>query len=537
MKQRFTLALIGLVGIKSAMAVPTIYPTEVSHLSSIINPTNSNLVSDTMDKHKFFVMPPNTGKSEVSNLHSLSANLGFCREMSDLQTYSRETVEGLQRLREKENEKMDEIDLKVEAITAARKDLAKYAHENNLEEITYIDERVDVIEARITELSDQMQTCRQGCRDLRQQIKVLQAEKREELKRRRTITSENRTAARKYKQKENVVSALEKELELMEEQLDKMKDRLVRMRTTFLNMYSSFSKLEGAKATISFSNKWEKNLNELRENNPGYSFQKIQTQNAVITSALAGIESLPTTGAVLSYRMGGNFSEGALKLPAYPEESSGLVTLSLVGACPMLHPDYFDVNLPNGTGQMSYGLTVSYEYPSAFKVEATAKYNMYKMYQKIVKSKKRGGFFSSRRTTSVEEKTYFRDSFKVEWKEQDSANSLTSEEKLELEREWRHAIFGRLAAVGLPAAASAGTLELPTPPQTGAVVLGNALQRNRACQSNVYCMGATIGVKVLSAVFGSSKATNSYTNIQDAELTEEWSREKVIYKPWISTYK
>lgn len=537
MKKRLCTTLIGLLAMQAAVAVPTIYPTEVSHLSTIINPTNSNLVSDNVDPNTFWVLPPNTGASEVGNLHSLNANIGFCREMGDLQGYSRQTSEKINELVAKEVEQQNVIDSKLDEIARAKINAARFAQENDIEELVKMDERVAEIEDRIVVLSDELQTCTQNCSDLRSQKRILQKEKREELRIRRRFAAQHRYASREYQQRMAVVEAMEDQVKDLRESHSELRARLLSVKSTFISLYSSFAKMEGARASIKFKNDWESNLVALRENNPSYSFQKIPTQNAVITTALNGLEGIPAAGGILSYNMDGQFSEGTLRLPAYPEETTGLVTLSLIGACPMVHPEYFDIDLPNGTQEMSYGLTVSYEYPTAFVVSATAKYNMYKMYQKIAKSKKRGGLFRSKRMTSLKEKTFFRDSFKVEWKEQDPQHSLSAEEKAELEREWRNAIFGRLAAIGLPAAAAAGTLELPAPPASGAVVLGNSLQNNRMCQSNAYCMGAAIGVKVLGAIFGSSTSTNNYTNIQDAELTEEWSRETVIYKPWISTYQ
>ncbi len=538
MKKKISTALLGLLSAQTVMAVPTIYPTDTTHLSRLQNSTNSNLVADTADKHTFWVMPPNTGRSKVGKLHLITANNGFCSEMADLQKYSRETSAKIDELTERDIANQEKLEAKTKQISDAKIDLAKFANENGLNEIQYIDGRIEAIEDKIEGLNDLLSSCTQNCSELRSQSRELRAEKRAEQKRRREFVRQNRELARIYSQKEKVVEALETEYEDLEGATSKLRLKLFKVRNTYLELFSSFAKMEGASATIRFSNKWEKNLTKLREENPHYSFNKIQTQNAIVTTSMLGVDGLPGSQAILSYSMGMHSKDGAVYLPSYPEETSGNIVLSLLGSCPMLHPD--DFKIPTdvaGNAEMDYGLTVAYEYPSAFKIDAVAKYNMHKMYKKIVKSKKRGGFFSSSRKTSVEERTFFKDSFKVEWKEQDAAHTLSSEEKAELEREWRNAIMGRLAMIGLPSAVSAGNLQAPQAPQIGATVLGNSLQNNRMCQTNVYCMGAAIGFKVLGSIFGGSTATNSYTNIQDVESEEKWSREKVIFKPWISTYQ
>jgi hypothetical protein len=537
MKHKPLLGLIALFITQASFAVPTIYPVNENELSKIHNSTNSDLVADTKNIDHFWVMPPNTGKSTVSGLHSLTANIGFCKEMADSQAYSRRTSERIYALSQKQEESQEAINHKVEMLTHAKIKLAKYAEKNQLNELKKIDDRVADLEAMIETTLADLDECSQNCTELETHFYTLSDEKRKEVATRRDIARRHRSAVRLYEKKRRVVEALTEEINMMEERWVKLNNSLKSLRETFISIYSSFAAMEGAKASIGFSNNWEKNLKELRQANPGVSFQKIPTKNAVISTSLIGVDGIPTSKAIMNYSMGGNFSEGILKLPAYPEESMGSITLSLLGACPMVHPDYFDINVANASEQMQYGLTVSYEYPTAFLLKATAEYNMYKMYQKIVKSKKRGGFFSSRTSTSVSEKNIFRDSFKVTWHEQDSENSLTNEEKNALEADWRKTIFARLAAIGLPAVASAGTLVLENPPQNGAVLLGNSLASNRACQTNIYCTGAAIGFKVLAAIFGSSKSTTSYTNIQDVNMKEEWSREKVIYKPYISTYK
>jgi hypothetical protein len=534
---KLSLALVSMCALTNAFAVPTIYPTKVTRLSEIQNQTNSNIISDSDDEKVFWVMPPNSGTSDVKGLHTITANVGFCKEMSDLQGYSRETVQRINDLMIQEKNAQNKVDAKLNELTSARQDLAQYVVTSRLEDLEHIDLRVDSIEIEIKSLSDQLLTCKQFCNTLASQISALKTEKREEVLRRRDIVARSAFAARAYERKKSAVEGIIADLQSMDEAWNNLKTKLTTVHNLYLEIYSSFAKMEGARAAILFDNKWDTNVSSLREKNPGFSFQKIQTQDAVITTSIANLASIPSGGAIMSYDVGGSVTDGKLMLPSYPENMTGNVRLSLLGACPILHPDYFDINLPNGSDVMKYGMTVSYEYPTAFVASAKATYNMHKLYEKIMKSGSKGGWFSSRSWSSIEEKTYFKDEFNVEWKEQDASNSYTEAEKAELEKEMRNQIFGRLAAIGLPTVSNPGELVAPTLPVSGAVVLGNSLENNKLCQSNVYCVAAGIGVKTLAAIFGSNSSSASYTNTQDVNMTESWSREKVVFKPWISSYR
>jgi hypothetical protein len=219
----------------------------------------------------------------------------------------------------------------------------------------------------------------------------------------------------------------------------------------------------------------------------------------------------------------------------FPQSISANLVLSLVGACPMLHPEYFDIQPGYGANKMAYGLTITYDFPAAMVVRATAHYNMYKMYEKIVSSGSSGGFFSSRSWTNVEEHTFFKDSFSIDWKTQDPANSVSEERRLEIEHEMRAHIIERIASLALPSAPNRDAiLAAGAPPVHGAVVVSNSLMQ--ACPGNVYCVAGSLILTSLDAIFGSSSATASYIQTQNFDATETWSQSQTILKPWVTSY-
>lgn len=517
-----------------AWALPTLYPTDVSLLSTIKNKTNSNLMADSVDPHVVYVMPPNSAFSYVEGLHTLNANLGMCREIRDLQSYGRRITQRIADLAEKTEERGVVLEQKLEVLKEAKLKLADFVVANSLQEISSLEENIADNQRLIVKVADQLQACTQNCDMLNTEYKELRKIRRELIDRKNDLRDSFGEKYEKFLRSQKKVEALQEDFDMVNNEWEKLTTSLVKLRDDFHEMYKRYGELEGAFASVRFTSNWDQNIDLLRNENPGFEFKKITTKNAVVSSNITDLKNIPSTGAILGYMIGGEYQDGVMKMPSYPENLSGNVRLSLLGACPVLHPADFDINIPSGTDRMRYGLTVSYEYPSAFTTRVKMTYNMHKMYQKIVSSGSRGGFFRRRSWTNVTERTFFQDSFKVDWLEQDASNRLSEEQKQEMEQEMRNRIFDRLAAIGLPAVANAGQLVVPPVGPSGAIVLSGALKKH--CPGNAYCVAGSVALDVLDSIFGSASASASYTNIQDADMTEEWSQTLVSYKPWVTSY-
>ncbi len=536
MKKFFTLSLLGLCLAHAALANPTLYPVKTSRISEIKNSTRSDIMADDVDENVFWVLPPTTGTSEVSSLHTLSTNLGFCREMRDAQNFSRSTLARIDALQERQFDLETEDKIKQSECENARQNLSRHIAINHALEMARLETHIEDLQVQIDGWVTKLSTCTQDCRAIRITIDGLKNEKRAESRRRQDLYSEHSVALRDYERKKDAVHQLELDLADLDTRRVRLTKNLLDLRATYFSIYEGYTRLEGARAAISFESQWDANVERLRAENPTFAFNKIITQNAVLTASIMNMKDFPAGSAIMSYELDGEKQDGKITLPAYPESFSGNIILSLAGACPMLHPEYFDINVSTGVNSMKYGMTVSYEFPSSFLVEATATYDMSKMYEKIVKSKSRGGFFSSRSWTSVRERTEFSDEFKVVWSTQDDALSVSDEQKKILEDEWRNLIFARLAAIALPYVANPGQLVTPPLNPTGAVVLSQAMGKNPACQGNMYCAGATIAIDVLNSIFMNTSATASYVNTQTANMVERWSRSEIKYKPRVTSY-
>lgn len=521
----------------SAFATPTIYPTDVTLLSNIKNPTNSNLVADDADQHVIWVMPPNTAYSKVGNLHTITSNIGFCQEMANIQSYSLSLTASLKTMQDKSTASQDKLEAIQLKLNNARQELAQYKTSNNLQEFTTIDDRLAIVEEQISGLTDKLNSCGDHCSEVSVQLSELRSERSELVKQRRDLSKDRAAAVRMMDKKQAAVNAYEVEFSEAEQQFTKISEDILRTRNSLLGMYKEFAKMEGARAAVSFESDWDKNIQELENNNPNFVFKQIQTEKAHVSTSLMAGNSLPGDSAVLAYEISGKSVSGGIEFSAYPPSFSANLRLSLIGACPMLHKDLFNIPVENGTDQMKYGMIVSYEYPTSVEASLHIEYYMYKMYQKIVKSKTKGGFFSSSKKTSVTEKNFFREEFITTWREQDSTYKYTDEEKADIEKEIRDDMFARMAANALPVIPNPGTLIAESAPANGAAVLGASLAKNKACRANQWCTAATIGVNVLNAVFGGSSSAASYTNIQDIKQEVDWTRKQVVMKPWISSYR
>lgn len=537
MKKNLLLTMTGALLVSGVQATPTIYPKDVSLLSKLENPTNSNLVADDSDPHTVWVMPPNKAHSKVEGLHTPTTHLGFCKQMSDAQKRAalmeQEVLVQMQKRLDAENS----LQLIQQKIDAAKADQARYALDNGLDLVSMLDDQIATVKEEIKELTAEKGNCQSNCQEINDQLKEKKAEEKSLQAERRIAIRDKAQAAQILAQKKAIVKAYEEELQSAQSRFDTVINKLNEIQATQLRLYSTYAKMEGARAAISFDSDWDKNIQELARLNPGFDFKQIQTKNAVIYASMVAGKNLPGEGAIMGYEIAGNNEEGRMTFPSYPANISGNVRLSLVGACPVLFPELFDVKLASGTDKMKYGLMVSYEYPSAFLLSLDVKLNYYRMYKKVVKSKSSGNFFSPSSKTSVKEYNMERDGFEVKWRQQDIGNSLTQDRKFEIETEIRNSMYAKLAAMLVPNLPNAAEMLAANPGPSGAKVLSEELGKNATCQANAYCAGASIGFNVLNAAFSSSSSESSYTNINNVELTYSWSDSDVMWKPWISSYK
>jgi hypothetical protein len=540
MKKKLTLLLTlsGLGAFSNAHALPTVYPEKTTLIHTMKNLTNSNIVADNVNPNLFYVMPPNSATSTVGGLHTVSANVAFCREMANTTIYTRDISAEMNRVQIQSLAKQKEVEKLQLQRSQAQVELGGIINSPGMEALNSVSDSLDSINLLIKVQINELNTCTKNCDELRKEIAAKKIERTNLLEERKALVAQYSKDARLYEQKKSIIQGYSDAIDSLFTVSQAYSDRLDALHNRFENLFAKYGAMEGARASITIGNQWEENVQTLIQNNPGFQFQKITTQKVALTSNIANLKNIPINSPILGYDLAGGFNaeDGAYHMNSYPENISGNIRLSLNGTCPMLHPDWFDPALPSVMTQMKYGITASYEYPSAFTYSVKMKYNMYKMYQKIISSGSSGGIFSSNSWSSVEEKNFFKDSFKVDWTSTDLVSNLSQEFKDKMENDMRNRILARLATASLPEMASRpDLLAPPSIPTTGAVVLANSLMQT--CPQNIYCAGGAMALNVLQAIFGNSNTSSNYTNIKDLEANEEWSSTQVQYLPWVTASK
>jgi len=513
----------------SAFAEPTLYPKDLNTLSQVKNITDSNILADYLDSKTVWVLPPNKGEAEVAHMHSKTANMGFCREMRDIQGYSRELSAEIDAITKRKVEQEDRLLKLRDEASKANVEAEAFAAANDLSGLMAMDDQIEAINLNLTELNTQLAQCTQNCEVIVENIKITNKAKKEMLARRLEYSKQNAEAVRTYDKKKAFAKAKEKHFSDARNVYRELTQDLQDVRNDFHEAYKGFAGMEGARASLKYLSHWDSNVQKLRDLNPGINFAKVQANDAQVAMELSSLGKSNPSGAIMQVGAGSQLSESSLKFSSYPENLSTNVVLSLVGACPMEHPEYFDLN----SNDMRYGMIITYSYDTVFDVNAEAKYNMYKMYQKIVSSGSSGGFFRSKSWSKVEEKNFFRDSFKVTW--MDAENALPEETKQEIEAQMRANVFSRLAALALPVSPDrAGIVAAAAPPARGGAVLADQLVKT--CPANIYCMGGAAILKVFDAIFGSSSSTSSYTNINDVEIIDDYRNSKKVTSAGVTSY-
>lgn len=517
-----------------AWAVPTLYPDSLRY--QIKNRTDSELVSDTIDRHRYYVLPPRNAISRVRSMHTINANIGFCQEIAQLQDYSRDTVDLLKKIQHQTvRNNLDYADSWSRS-KGAQYQLRNLVQAHNLDELKAIDEQVEIFEKRLLDLYGLYRDCRRECEILKADIDATQ-KFRDDLQRRRMEFVSSRLAAiQNYeKVKAEYEFQSQKATEIKKQNVE-LYQRMVDIRRDFNHMFDAHAKREGGRVAISFESHWQNNLQRLSADNAHIKFEKIQTQNTQIRTNGYSDSGLAIEGAILKFEFGGmSASQNILKLESYPDSFSGNAVLNLMGACPIIYPHHYDATVPTSIEQMKYGLMVSYDFPTAMRYEVTARYNMYRMFEAIRSQGSRAGFFSSSTWTDEKEQSLFQDSFSVDWKVQDSKQLISEQQKMKIAADLRRQVMSRMARLFVMNHSVTQTLQPGVPPEPGAILLADSI--SQLCPVNVYCRGASMALHVLQAVFGSSESEQRLLQTVNVNMQDRYSSEQVVMQPMLTAYK
>lgn len=532
----------------SSYATPTIFPRPGNRLVELVNKTSSTVLADHQDMNTVYVKPPSSGTAIPQGFSAMSANLGFCREMEDLQGYSR-NLSG--RIAAKSDE-VDKLQVTVadaqEKLNKARGDLASLSEASSVfKEITALETRITDIEARTDALYTKLAGCTNECADVKKEITELRVEHRNLTKRLSEIRVANSEEIKRRNKALAAIEAAQLALDEATAPYDRAISALSKARNSILDSYSHFAKLSGGTATIQYESGWIANTQKIRaENAASFNVQQIPTSKvqmhfnflAGAANADAYLASLPP---ILSYSVGGiGYTPGGgpetNSLPAFPDSLSANLALSLVGACPLVNPKRFDIP-KNAAGIPAFGVTVQYLYPAMMQVKAKFTYNLYKFYELMRSSGSSGGLFSTHSWSSVSEKMVNKDHFYIDWKNEDADNQITPEKRQQIETMVKAELTQRvLNMMGTPVANSGqALLGAPPIPVNGALVIADGL--NQTCGFySYYCVAGSWILRAASAIWGSSSSSQTFQQVHDITATEDWSRDEAVNKPEITIF-
>jgi hypothetical protein len=532
MKNCILLILLLFTG-KLLWAVPTIYPKH--SLPRIYNNTNSSVVPDSENSSKFYVLPPSKVEVKVLSMNSVTANIGFCKEIADIQKYNANTLQLLNNLKQREYELLMQITDHERKIRDAKVQIAEYVRKKDLWQLVEYDKQLVEMSTRLDHLYAAYKDCKQFCAPMATEIEGLQ-EMRNQLEEKRFLYVISRSAdTDEYLRQHREIENLEGQKQASIDTVRKVQTDLKELYLDFVSMYDAHVKREGAKISVEYDSGWSRNVARLQFDNPMLRFEKISTQNAVVRAD--AYSNLLPGASIMGFNFGGVGNiNGPVNMEAYPEHFSGNATLNLLGACPILYPQLFGLPMNDdrvNPQKMKFGLTVGFQFPSEFTYDVTVRYNMYKLYELTQKQGKKGGFLSSSSWSTKDENEYYKDAFKVDWTSQSDRLMVSPEQKANIEKDLRRNILSRLASFMVltnpPRLGSS-----PEPDKPGALVLSDSL--SQACGIHVLCKGASMGLRLIYDVFSSSSMTDSYKQTINVESVEVYSNKQVLLQPMITTY-
>ncbi|MBT3980311.1 MAG: hypothetical protein HOE90_03110 [Bacteriovoracaceae bacterium] len=539
------------IGAGEAFAIPSGFTSDCGALTGINNQTNSTLVRDHKSCQKVWVLPPTSGRANLSHF-TAGGNLGFCKTMKSLQSSTYRIVERMKRY-------TVEIDAMTPGLNHARKKLmkerkkaAKYEaeHKEALSQMRSLTSHLEGLEMQIeknTELSMNCGSDAELCERLHEEYRSLKLERRSTYVELREFRSEHHDIVRSFEKAQRKVELAQQNLNTVLEVIQLKETEQLKLLTLVQGAYQTYANMEGGFAHIDYDSGWEQNVKWLENRYPQYQFEMIRTKGARIHAQLTGATNkaafLSSLSSILDYTI-----QGLNYLPygdapsenvhaSLPSHLVGAIRLSLVGACPLYYKDFLDEGdiltaNPNVSTNVVFGITASYQYPVNYRFNMTASYNLYKFYQRMVTSKSKSRFFSRKNWTEISETNLKKDSFFINWEVEDPDSTFSSKQRMSMQKEIKQDLMSRvltMAAEPVSVPAAADVEPLPIPVTNGAMIFAHGVSQTCGSMS-IWCKGISWALKGVAGSFGSASSATNYMSKQDYTAEEKWG---VNQSTWI----
>lgn len=375
-------------------------------------------------------------------------------------------------------------------VIEAKKQILNLENLPQIREILDLEEKLLLAEKRIERLYTQLETCAADCSLLKEEWRYRKEEKQELKDRLFILRDLHAELAREHRSGKAALESAEYALQHIYADIDARNNKLTVLKTTLQQWLLFYSKLEGGTAHLNYDTGWTQNIATLNTEYKGkYDFKQVPTRNSRISANFVGTTDkesyLSSMPAILDYVIAGvKFTPWGENNPveqsALPSRLAGSVRLSLMGGCPLYYKNFLEADVlvkdDIKNKQLAFSINASYEYPAAFKFEVKARYNLYKMYEKIAMSSSEGGFFSRESYNNVMEDHDDDDDFSIVWN--DESETYSGEEKDEITKTIKGELIARvLSNMATPLFSGNHNVEaiVPTRTASGAMVIAEGI--------------------------------------------------------------
>ncbi len=519
-------------------AEPTHYPKQeiVDAFDRIKRIPEVSLIPDEVSPNLVWVLPPKIASASVSKLEGPTANLLRCSELVTLSEIFQKNWESLKEFRVRWEDKKKELVVLQDQKNLVDREAAALFIDESVSAYENLDSLYRTTSARIKELYNMIQGQPYENREaLYVEIDRLKEENDKVYDKLLAVHSEQPIKIEKYKKKKAEANSLKNSIDDTYNFYTKLRNEYTDFERSLTDATASYSRLMGGTTRLKYRSEWDNYIRQLQVLNPTYSFEKIKTKNAELSAGSSSQNSFGANGAVgRIFTPGATIVEGnaVVKFNEFPEVLDATSELSLIGACPLVHPEWFPTATPVAS---TYGIVIGYDIETLVNLDISADYNFYKMYQRVEEHKRKGGIFSSSSSATVSEKTILKDSLVVDFNDPEHIYPL--DKKLDYITFIRSEVIKRFVMHGTQNLHDRMIiLDMVNPPLSAAGQLAEQLGADENCQRSSYCKYSALGLGFLNAAFGSTKISTVYTNTMSENVQDRYHERTKFTQSFITSF-
>lgn len=534
-----------------ALAVPFVSPK--CNLPEIKAPYNGAGV--VFDEHctTAYVLPPVNGVTSVEGI-SRNANIQFCPSVLKVGNIAASTMRSHETLAKQMEDMIAGYKPLENNLASLRADLAKASAKQELEKdnLDSVKEEKATLLESLRELKENLGLCLDtatepgACSSL--ENKVAEADNALKV----FLVEKLNPAARSYRTAKSETSRLTNELNdfntLLNDSLAPilaLKDQINNLNNQVFDLYKQYAPLEGLTAQILYTIEWDKLVEGYRNLNPNTNLHwvRVPVKDATLTASVKTVsqQTQSELPALLKSVVPGakprglNISPDVKDLktenpPTTPSpvnigdvtigfgnSVSGQISLSLTGACP-----YFPEGLDKSVQSLDFKdfsahlvANSIYTYEMAARRGYTAHYNMSNFINRVEKSKKKGGWFSTKNIHSIVQETHSTDWFDIVFDADAGEFQYTAEEQDQIRKDVKSDLIDR----ALKSISSLNGLNTAPPPvpempgPSGVSAAGKNLMYT--CGWNYWCFAGSLALKTADSIFGSKTAVSEFKKVNN----------------------